>query len=255
MFIGIMNDPARPLYSQVEAIGEAGFDFIDLTLEPPLALEVDIPRMVDLLRRYNLQVVGHTDPCLPYAYPNPAIRQACRQELERCARIFSRLGAGIMNIHPCYFCPPATKPRLIDMNVEVLGPMVEMAASHGLTLVFENFKAPFDRTDTFETVMEKVPGLALHLDVGHANMGQDPPAAFCRKLGGAIRHVHLSDNRGDGDQHMPLGAGNIDWPEVVQALKDTGYDGTITLEIFSREPRVHFSYLEISRRLLQELWG
>jgi len=254
MHIGVMNDPARPIYPQVEAIGKAGFDFIDLTIEAPLALDVDVDRLQALLDRYELQLVGHTDPCLPYAYPNEGVRRACLQELERCARIFRRLGAGIMNIHPCYFCPPALRPKLVELNAEALPPIVAMAASHGLTLVYENFKAPFDRTDTFEALMKKVPGLALHLDIGHAHMGKDTPETFCRRLGHAIGHVHLSDNRASGDHHMPLGAGDIDWKSALQALKNTGYDGTITLEIFCREPRVHFSYLEISRKLLQDLW-
>ena len=54
-----------------------------------------------------------------------------------------------MNIHPCYFCPPAMRPALVELNIEALKPIVEMAASHGLTIVLENYKAPFDRVSTF----------------------------------------------------------------------------------------------------------
>ena len=41
------------------------------------------------------------------------------------------------------------KPTTVELNIEVLKPIVEMAASHELTVVLENFKAPFDRVSTF----------------------------------------------------------------------------------------------------------
>ena len=38
MLIGAMNHPARPVIEEIEWMGELGFDFIDLTLEPPAAV-------------------------------------------------------------------------------------------------------------------------------------------------------------------------------------------------------------------------
>lgn len=54
---------------------------------------------------------------------------------------------------------------------------------------------------------------------------------------------------------MPLGVGNIDWKSAVSALKSIGYDGTITLEVFCDDSSVLFQYLEISRRLVLDLWN
>ncbi|MBT8371602.1 MAG: sugar phosphate isomerase/epimerase, partial [Deltaproteobacteria bacterium] len=124
-----------------------------------------------------------------------------------------------------------------------------------LTVVFENYKAPFDRVDTFELLSQEVSGLAVHLDFGHANIGRDNHAVFCRQLGNNIRHVHFSDNRSTGDHHMPLGVGNIDWTNAVNSLKAIGYDGTITLEVFCDNPVMHSQYLELSRKFLLQLWG
>jgi sugar phosphate isomerase/epimerase len=54
---------------------------------------------------------------------------------------------------------------------------------------------------------------------------------------------------------MPLGVGSVDWKRAVAALKATGYDGTITLEVFCNDPAVLLDYLEISRKLLLNLWN
>ena len=254
MKIGAMNDPAKSVYEEVISFGEAGFDFLDLTIEGPMAYDIEVAKLRLLLDRYGLAVTGHTDPCLPYAYPNQGIRDACLKELERCARIFAALGAGVMNIHPCYFCPPAMRDARVEFNVQALIPIAEMAASHGLTLVYENFRAPFDRVAVFQKMLKAVRGLKVHLDFGHANFGRDNHEAFCKKLGQDIRHVHFSDNRGSDDHHMPLGVGNINWKKAVKSLKATGYDDTITLEVFCDDAVMLFKYLDLSRRLVRDLW-
>ena len=254
MQIGVMNNPREPVSAEAAAFGKADFDFIDLTIEGPQAREVDVPGLKQILEKHHLAVVGHTDPCLPWAYPLRAIRRACFDELERCARIFSALGATIMNIHPCYFCPPAMRNLLVDLNIEALKPITAMASSHGLQLVLENYLQPFDRVSTFKLILKAVGGLGLHLDFGHTNIGQDHYAAFCDHLGQYIYHVHFSDNRGKADNHMPLGVGNIDWPDAVATLKNTDYDGTITLEVFCDDPQLRFHYLDLSRRYVMKLW-
>ena len=60
----------------------------------------------------------------------------------------------------------------------------------------------------------------------------------------------MSDNFGKEDQHLPIGAGIIDFSRVVKALKGIGYADTITLEVFSRDR----DYLKMSRKKIQEMW-
>ncbi len=254
MKIGIMNNPSKSVYDQATFCGKAGFDFLDLTIEGPNAAAIDIARLAPLLDTYGLSITGHTDPCLPYAYPVQTVRDACLVELERCAKIFSALGARVMNIHPCYFCPPAMRKDLVAFNIESLQPIVAMATDHDLTVVFENYKAPFDRVATFKTLLAAVPGLQLHLDFGHANLGLDNHGAFCRELGEHIHHVHFSDNRSRADDHMPLGVGSVDWKNAVKTLKAAGYDSTITLEVFCNDPDMQSKYLDMNRKMVVELW-
>jgi len=255
MKIGIMNNPSKSVYDEAVFCGKARYDFLDLTIEGPNATTVDAAKLRPILDSYGLSVTGHTDPCLPHAYPIQGIREACLLELERCARTFSDLGASVMNIHPCYFCPPAMRNKLVELNIESLIPIVGMAASLGLTVVFENYKAPFDRVSVFKKILAAVPGLKMHLDFGHANFGLDNPDVFCSELGEHIRHVHFSDNRSRADDHMPLGVGTVDWKNAVKFLKATGYDGAITLEVFCNDPDMQYKYLDMSRNYVLELWN
>lgn len=250
----MMNNPSKSVFDQADFCGRASFDFLDLTIEGPNAATIDVARLQPILDDYGLSIIGHTDPCLPYAYPIRQVRDACLQELERCAGIFSALRSSVMNIHPCYFCPPAMKNDLVAFNIEALKPVVEMAATYDLTVVFENYTAPFDRVSTIKKLLTEVPGLKLHLDFGHTNFGFDRHDVFCRELGEYIQHVHFSDNRSRSDDHMPLGVGTVDWKNAVKSLKEIGYDGTITLEVFCNDPNMQDKYLDVSKKLVLDLW-
>ena len=254
MQIGLMNHPALPLLEQIDAMGRAGYQFLDLTIEGPCALNPDEEKVRELLKQHGMGVTGHTDPCLPYAYPIDEIRNACFSELERCAKIFQAVGATVMNIHPCYTAPPRAKSTLLEAHVQVLNPLAQMAKNYGLKLMLENLVAPFDTVETFALLLEQIPDLGLHLDVGHTHFGRDNAQQFFRKLGHKIEHVHFSDNRGNADHHMPLGVGSIDWKSVIGSLKATGYDKTITLEVFCQDQAMLWKYANLSRQLVQDLW-
>jgi sugar phosphate isomerase/epimerase len=105
----------------------------------------------------------------------------------------------------------------------------------------------------FIDLLGRYPNLTLALDTGHANMGEGGSAKileFIGQLGDRIGHVHVSDNMGLKDDHLPIGGGTIDFPEVVNAIKQTGYDDTVTLEVFVEDRR----QLQVSRRVFAALF-
>ena len=117
---------------------------------------------------------------------------------------------------------------------------------------------PFGGNNQLETIcnlLDEVPLLAFHLDSGHAKLerGYDRWDEYIDRLGEKLRHVHLSDNDGTADQHLPLGAvprSRTNWGEHIRKLKASGYDATITLEVFSPEKE----HLLVSRDLLRSWW-
>ncbi len=75
------------------------------------------------------------------------------------------------------------------------------------------------------------PNLKWMLDCFAAyNQGVDIPAAV-RKYGADLVHVHMNDE----NKSWP-GTGRIDFPSVAQALKDVGYSGYLSIEVFDLKP-------------------
>src|SRR5262245_61389483 len=255
MLIGAMNHPARDVLTEIQWIAELGFDFLDLTLEPPLA----VPRRMDLravrkaLEQTSLAIVGHTAYYLPLCSPFESVRRAAVDELKECLAAFAELGVKWMNLHPDYQAPMHDRAFVIERNVQSLRELLGAAREVGVGLMIENLPGSFNSAAQLGQLLEPLPDLGLHLDIGHANLLVDvnTSAEILKAYGRRLRHVHLHDNKGgSADLHLPLGTGTVQLDYYLRLLQSAGYDGTITLEVFSPDRR----YLEYSRELLRRVW-
>lgn len=254
MLLGAMNNPMVNIVDEIRATASRGFDFIDLTMEPQEAYSANFPvrEVRATLRESGLMVIGHTAWYLQIASPFPEVREVVVRELERSLRVFHELGAQMMNIHPHTNVPLHDLEWVISQNIAALSRLVSVANRLGMKIVLEN-TPHFSRVMEIRPILEAVPEVGFHLDVGHANL--DSPYNRSEELvsnfADRLMHVHVSDNRGGHDDlHLPLGVGNINWAWAVKVLKNAGYDGPITIEVFGDDP----DYLLISRDKLRRLW-
>ncbi|PTX99096.1 sugar phosphate isomerase/epimerase [Opitutus sp. ER46] len=251
-----MNNPGEALEREIAWMAELHLDFIDLTLEPPAAATWKL-RSVDVaarLRDANLGVIGHTAFYLPIASSFPSLRQAAIDELKRAAEFFAQLGARWMNIHPDGHAPFIEEGTIVRRNIESLAEVAAFTEPLGLGIMLENVPGRFNSVTQLAPIFAGVPGLGLHLDIGHSNLSvvQNTAPELIHYFAGRLAHVHLHDNRGGhADLHLALGMGDIDLAALVRVLRGSGYDNTITLEVFARDR--HF--LEYSRDRLRDLWG
>jgi sugar phosphate isomerase/epimerase len=141
----------------------------------------------------------------------------------------------------------------IQGNIESLGYLIEHGKTVGVGIMIENLPGDYNNAAQLGELLNPLPDLGLHLDIGHANLmvPYNTTEEILHSFGDRLRHVHLHDNKGGHeDAHLPLGAGRIDVPRMVRALQNSGYDGTITLEVFT--PDRH--YFEYSRDVLRRVW-
>jgi sugar phosphate isomerase/epimerase len=257
MLIGAMNNPASELMHEIRWITEMKLDFLDLTLEPPRAGSWSLsPRSVAAaLEQSHLRVVGHTAYYLPIASPFEELRRAAIAECLRCLDFFADVGASWMNVHPDNRSPLHPKQYHLERNLDALGQIVAYARKLGrIGVMVENIPGDdFNSAADLGFLLDALPELGLHLDFGHCNLSSIPhnAATILEHHGGRLRHVHLHDNKGGReDLHLPLGVGTMDIPAVVRLMKACGYDGTVTLEVFSPDR----AYLAHSRDKLREWW-
>lgn len=255
MLIGTMNHPAKDIVKEIDWIAEMGLEFVDLTLEPPAAAvwNVDVEAVRATLEKHNFPVVGHTAYYLPLASPFESIRHAAVEELKRCVEAFGKIGAKWMNIHPDQTAPMHDRSYVIHRNIQSLQEIGQVARDCGIGLMIENLPGHYNTVCQLAPLLDALPELGFHLDIGHSNLMVEHNSAdeLIATYGSRLQHVHLHDNKGgDKDLHMPLGTGTVNFPRYIRALRTRGYDGTITLEVFT--PDRH--YLAYSRDLLRQTW-
>jgi sugar phosphate isomerase/epimerase len=255
MLIGAMNHPARDVLEEIEWMADMGLDFLDLTLEPPAAASwrVDPHAIREALDRHGMRVVGHTAFYLPMASAIEDIRRASVCELRRCLEAFSAVGARCMNLHPDRHAPMHGRPFYIEQNIRSFRELLPDARRLGICLMIENLPGDYNNAAQLGELLHQIPELGLHLDIGHANL--DVPLNTAEEIleahGSRLRHVHLHDNKGGhADLHLPLGCGTLDLRRAIRALQGAGYDGTITLEVFTPDRY----YLAYSREVLRRVW-
>jgi len=94
----------------------------------------------------------------------------------------------------------------------------------GIVTGIDEINSYIDRLD------EKHFGICL--DTGHLNLHDKDQRNFILKAGKRLKALHIADNEGERDQHMmPYGRGNIEFDEVVKALREVDYQGLFNLEI------------------------
>ena len=82
------------------------------------------------------------------------------------------------------------------------------------------------------------PCATVCVDTGHTNeahfLGAPSPADMIRALGKNVTVLHLHDNNGTADLHLPPicdRRGCVNWPDVFDALDEVGYSGVYNFEL------------------------
>jgi sugar phosphate isomerase/epimerase len=255
MHIGAMNHPRLDVIAELRWMKEFGLDFVDLTLEPPAAAvdRVDLEAIKSEIQRLGLGVVGHTAYYLPMCCPFENIRRAAVEQLAACLEAFAFVGARWMNVHPDRHAPMHDRKFIIEANLKSFHELMPVSKRAGVGMMIENLPGEFNTVAQLAELLDPLPELGLHLDIGHANLQvqTNTTEEIMSAYGKRLRHVHLHDNKGGyADLHLPLGTGSVDYRKHLATLKSCGYDGTITLEVFSPDKR-HFQF---SRDVLRRAW-
>jgi sugar phosphate isomerase/epimerase len=178
----------------------------------------------------------------PYWYPSfiepdEGYRRVRIDHTRRALSLCAELGAPHITTEPGGpIAPGQTRQQAIDLFVEVLKPLAEHAHDVGVLLLIEPEPGLLvETTDEYLEVAERVnaPSIGLNFDVGHAYcMSEDIPAQI-QKLAPQIRHYHFEDIAATRvHHHLVPGMGAIDFGPIVAAIRETGYDGWLTVELY-----------------------
>lgn len=209
---------------------ELGFDAVDLEH----MARTEARRMADQIRARGSRLSLHGPFWdLSPGSPDPLIRQVTRlrfHQLFDLVPIFQPLQV---------VCHTGYDPRhhggqweqYLERSLAVWGPLAERAAVLDTPLLLENVweDSPRYHKELFGQLGCLHVGFCL--DVGHQNsFSRTPLPLWLEMLAEPLREIHLHDNDGQRDAHLPVGEGNVDFAALVTFLRGHPRPPLLTLE-------------------------
>jgi sugar phosphate isomerase/epimerase len=252
MKFGICNEtyqnwPLEKICDHVARCGYDGLEIAPFTLadDPGNMTEAEATACGEIVRAAGLEVIGlHwllvKPEGLHMTCDDDAIRAATSSFLQHLARLCGAMGGSVMVLGS-----PKQRNLTEGVNYEtalqrataICREVAEVGGPLGVTLAIE----PLSTVETnFLTgaapaieLIERVDHSAcqLHLDV-KAMCGEDGeiPDIIAASKAHTV-HFHANDRNLRGP-----GFGDIDFVPIARALKETGYDGYVSVEVFNYEP-------------------
>jgi inosose dehydratase len=235
-------------FRDIAAAGYAGTEVFDGNL-----LEfIDEPqRFTDLLEETGLTLVG------VYTGANFIFDEIVSEEMakiEKAAAMAATFGAqrlviggGAQRVHG-----PA------DGDFQRLAAGLDrcdrIAKAAGLTATYHPHLGTLVETPA---ALEKVMELScIHFcpDTAHLAGGGGNPAELIRRYSDRLAHVHLKDWDSRSQRFLPLGEGELDFDDILRAIREAGYDEWLMVELdyYDGDPK---AAAEISKRYLDKLFA
>lgn len=127
-----------------------------------------------------------------------------------------------------------TNGEINARNLEKLRELDKVLEGLDIRVCLENLCGCCRGSDDINWLIDRLDEkhFGICLDTGHLNMCEQSQRDFIMGAGARLHALHIADNEGVTDQHMmPFGRGNVDFAEVIAALREVGYSGLFNLEI------------------------
>ncbi|MGG5252518.1 sugar phosphate isomerase/epimerase family protein [Neobacillus sp. SM06] len=183
---------------------------------------------------------------------NQAIREASFSEYKKAIEFASMIEADHVVIHPGFcFSPVFNKELAKERAIVSIQRLAEVAKPLNVKLVIENVgyngsslftQEEFTRfLDSFDETVGYL------IDVGHAHLNHWDIPKLIRETKGRLLALHLHDNNGEADEHLPIGEGTIQWEGIFSAMKEVPDHCQLILEY---APKTSLEKLRDGKELL-----
>ena len=254
----------RSIFDCLEAIASSGFEHIEVCSSPTHLDYHDMRAVRRAAEKLNLLGIRAYSFHAPFAdhiditSPDLKARNASLKDVFAAVEAAGLLRVTHFVIHPGpeQASNPLGEERAgrLENVANGLSQIAERCRQLGMICVLENKLSHllFGNLPDISWILKAitVKPIGVCLDTGHAYL-----AGYlwnvAHQLGGYIRMVHASDNRGKYDEHLPPGEGDIDWLRFFRELHSTKFDGAIIMEIAGdAEPRHILESASRARRFL-----
>ena len=259
-----------PLDKQLELVSNIGFDGIELCGIRPQSYpfdmgEAQIEKILTLKEKYHLEIPMFGPELLKYPYNVSSSDEKERRDTVKYLQQSIDVAKGIGTKRVQVTCGHAGYDADLQQSfcniVSLLKEVCDYAQEKGVDLVLEPLTIMESNTivmlDSAVDLIKEVnsPNLKAMLDSAMVMTNWEPVDTYFEKLGPLLDYIHWGDSLGTAENHLHIGAGCMDPEGFFRAVHRRGYDGWVSIEMFSqyiREPEMHAAR---ELRLLREIFA
>ena len=225
---------------------EKGFDAADFTMKLIEPLGDDWRRCIEKALLYTEESgISFEISHLPFslkAATDPSYLPKFERDVFNAIDASKMLGVDYAVIHPntvTVSIEDFDRQKSYDFVMAHLSPFVEYADKVGVTIAVENMRVVHKAFPTHRYCQEPDElceiadslGIPICWDFGHANIGGICQSEAIKYIGSRLKVLHVNDNTGADDDHLPPFIGKIDWRDAMKGLSDIGFTGLFNYEI------------------------
>lgn len=237
----------------VEIAQSADCEFVEILFDGRAHPNTVVSQLGPAVEDTTLGLVAHLPFTVPIWSPFDPLAAGALQTHKACLDAAASLGAEAAVVHPSSSAMGDAYSET-EIKAGVVGSIRELydyGAEMNITVCVENLQnGPFT-LDGLSYVLSET-GAPLVIDTGHARVSghsEDTVVNFLERERDRIAHVHLNDTRGGSDEHLPLGAGTIDFVRLLAALGQE-WTGRLCVEAVIRgSPYLEQSLLHLNNLL------
>ncbi len=226
------------ILERMKTIKAAGFEGVEMASHLP---QNEVLKARDETGLEITSVCGAKHWAKPLSHPDAAVRAEGLEALKQTLRDAKAYGATSILLVPGVVNNDATHEECWKRSIEQIRQAIPLAQECGTKISIENVWNNFI-TDEKEAVryLDEInsPQVMWHFDTGNIIRYGDP-ISWINTLGKRITRVHIKEYSRDramraGDVWKGFGAplmeGANNWPGIMKALRDTGYEGYLITE-------------------------
>jgi len=197
----------------------------------------DFKKVAEELKEAGVSCNVHAPFCdLSPGAMDSLVREASLRRLREAFRVAVLFDPVTVVIHSGYH--PGYHREMVekwqDKAIEGFKGLLQEAGELGLKLALENVFEP--RPEVLRPIFEALPGLTWCFDPGHAfAFAKTDWRTWLPELYPYLSEIHLHDNRGEWDEHLALGEGQIPFPEIFGFLFEKDLRPVLTIEAHQEE--------------------
>lgn len=241
-------------YSEAIEIAQAAdCEFVEILFDGRAHPATVMSQLGPALEDTTLGLVAHLPFTVPIWSPFDPQVSGALQTHKACLDAAASLGAEIAVVHPSSSAmgDAYSETEIKAGVVSSIRELYEYGSEKGVAVRVENLQSGLFTLDGISHVLLET-NAPLVIDTGHARASghsEDEVIEFFERERDRIAHIHLNDTRGASDEHLPLGAGTIDFERLFATLGEE-WTGRLCVEaVISGRPYLEESLAHLNNIL------